>query len=115
MNSDKRLAFLSSFILTFFTLALLVSLAVAQEKTATPHSAVQPAEAKLGLHDGWSLQSSAKIEAKPEVISTTQYATKGWLAVAVPTTVVAAQVKNKILPDPYSGMNLRSFPGVTYP
>jgi exo-1,4-beta-D-glucosaminidase len=115
MNSGKRLAVLSSFILTFFILALLVSLAVAQEKTATPHSAVQPAEAKLGLHDGWSLQSSAKIEAKPEVISTTQYAPKGWLAVAVPTTVVAAQVKNKILPDPYSGMNLRSFPGVTYP
>jgi exo-1,4-beta-D-glucosaminidase len=115
MNSGKRLAFLSSFILTFFILALPVSLAVAQEKTASPHSAVHPAEAKLVLHDGWSLQSSAKIEAKPEVISTTQYAPQGWLAVAVPTTVVAAQVKNKILPDPYSGMNLRSFPGVTYP
>ncbi len=117
MNSGKRLAVLSSFIPAFLILAqfLLVPLVVAQEKNASPHSAAHPPEAKLVLHEGWSLQSSAKIEAKPEVISTTQYAPKGWLAVAVPTTVVAAQVKNKILPEPYSGMNLRSFPGVTYP
>ena len=117
MNSGKRLAVLSSFIPAFLILAqfLLIPLVVAQEKNASPHSAAHPPEAKLVLHEGWSLQSSAKIEAKPEVISTTQYAPKGWLAVVVPTTVVAAQVKNKILPEPYSGMNLRSFPGVTYP
>ena len=33
----------------------------------------------------------------------------------VPTTVVAALVKHKVYPDPNFGMNLRSFPGVTYP
>jgi exo-1,4-beta-D-glucosaminidase len=117
MNSGKRLAVLSLFILAFIILAqfFLISLVVAQEKAAAAHSVAHPPEAKLVLHEGWTLQSSAKIQAKPEVISTTQYAPKGWLAVAVPTTVVAAQVKNKILPDPYSGMNLRSFPGVTYP
>src|SRR3954447_14978881 len=117
MNSGKRLAVLSSFIPAFLILAqfFLVPLVVAQEKTARPHSAAHPPEAKLVLHEGWSLQSSAKIEAKPEVISTTQYAPKGWLAVAVPATVVAAAVKNKIFPEPYSGMNLRSFAGVTYP
>ena len=37
------------------------------------------------------------------------------MAVTVPTTVVAAQVKDKIFPDPYFGMNLRSLPGVNYP
>ena len=35
--------------------------------------------------------------------------------VTVPTTVVAALVKNKTLLDPFPGMNLRSFPGVNYP
>ncbi|MGC2449823.1 MAG: sugar-binding domain-containing protein, partial [Candidatus Sulfotelmatobacter sp.] len=35
--------------------------------------------------------------------------------VAVPTTVVAALVKDKTLPDPFPGMNLRSFPGMNYP
>ena len=33
----------------------------------------------------------------------------------VPTTVVAALVKDKTLPDPFFGMNLREFAGVNYP
>ena len=33
----------------------------------------------------------------------------------MPATVVAAQVKSGELPDPYVGMNLRKFPGMTYP
>src|SRR4051812_12619826 len=113
MNSGKRLAVLSVLLLVQFFLA---SSLIAQEKTAAAHQATaHPVEAKLPLHQGWSLQSWAKVEAKGEVISTPQYAAKGWLAVAVPTTVVAAQVKDKIFPDPYFGMNLRNLPGVNYP
>ena len=33
----------------------------------------------------------------------------------VPATVVAAQWKNGLLPDPFYGMNLRQYPGVAYP
>ena len=33
----------------------------------------------------------------------------------MPTTVVAALVKQKVLPDPFFGMNLRQFPGMAYP
>src|SRR5437868_3350822 len=44
-----------------------------------------------------------------------QFAAKGLMAVTVPTTVVAAQVKDKIFPDPYFGINLRNLPGVNYP
>ena len=40
---------------------------------------------------------------------------KGWYPVTVPTTVVSALVKHKVLPDPTFGMNLRQIPGVTYP
>jgi exo-1,4-beta-D-glucosaminidase len=40
---------------------------------------------------------------------------KGWYPVTVPTTVVSALVKHKLLPDPTYGMNLRQMPGVTYP
>ena len=67
------------------------------------------------LHEGWSLQTSAKVEAKGEVISTPAFSPQGWHSTTVPTTVVAALVKDKTLPDPFPGMNLRSFPGVTYP
>src|SRR5205809_4858526 len=69
----------------------------------------------LQLRDGWSLQSSCKVEQKGELISTPKFAPTGWYAASVPTTVVGALVKHKIYPNPMFGMNLRGFPGVTYP
>jgi exo-1,4-beta-D-glucosaminidase len=72
-------------------------------------------ETSLQLRDGWTLQSSGKVDAIGETISTPAFETKDWYAVSVPTTVVAALVKHKIYPDPFFGTNLRTFPGVTYP
>ena len=69
----------------------------------------------LPLADGWALQSSGKVAETGDVISTPSYAPKGWYTVTVPTTVVAALVKQKVYPDPAFGMNLRQFPGMTYP
>jgi exo-1,4-beta-D-glucosaminidase len=82
-------------------------------------SPLKPAAHRTGgaisLSDGWNLQSSSKVEQKGEVLSTLRFRPRGWYAVAVPTTVVAALVKQKIYPDPDFGMNLRSLPGVAYP
>jgi len=107
MNSSKRLA------VTFFLLAqfLAASSLFAQDTTQGKHSA----EPILTLRDGWSLQTSAKVEAKGESISTPQFAPQGWHQATVPTTVVAALVKDKTFPDPLFGMNLRDFPGMNYP
>ena len=108
MKSGNRLA------VTLFLLPaqfFLLSLPLAQNTTPLG----QNAEGKLVLHDGWSLQTSAKVDAKGEVISTLQFSPRGWHAVTVPTTVVAALVKGRALPDPFVGLNLRSFPGVDYP
>jgi exo-1,4-beta-D-glucosaminidase len=69
----------------------------------------------IALHDGWTLQSSARVDEAGEEISTAKYQPKDWYAVSVPTTVAAALVKAKVYPDPTFGMNLRSLPGVTYP
>jgi exo-1,4-beta-D-glucosaminidase len=77
--------------------------------------AADPTSAKLVLQDHWTLQSSAKVEAKGEVVSTANFAPQGWHDATVPTTVVSALVKDKTLPDPFFAMNLREFPGVTYP
>ncbi|HET7440419.1 MAG TPA: glycosyl hydrolase family 2, partial [Terriglobales bacterium] len=71
--------------------------------------------AKFSLRGGWQLQSSVQVQQKGEVISTPDFATKGWHPATVPTTVVAALVKEKVYPDPEFGMNLRQFPGMTYP
>ena len=67
------------------------------------------------LRDGWTLQSSAKIAATGEEISGASFQSANWIRADVPTTVVGAQVKAGILPDPFFGMNLRQFPGVVYP
>ena len=67
------------------------------------------------LADGWTLQSSGKVAETGDVISTPAYQPKGWYTVTVPTTVVAALVKQNVYPDPDFGMNLRQFPGITYP
>ncbi|MGH8254557.1 MAG: glycosyl hydrolase 2 galactose-binding domain-containing protein, partial [Steroidobacteraceae bacterium] len=70
---------------------------------------------RLVLDNGWALQSSAKVHASAESISTPGYGASGWIAAQVPATVVATQVKQGLLPDPFYGMNLRRFPGVGYP
>jgi len=92
---------------------------LAAQTTAVHHStkgvSSQTVENRLPLHEGWSLQTSAKVEAKGETISTPGFSASGWLQVTVPTTVVAAQVKDKLLPDPFFAMNLRDFPGMNYP
>jgi exo-1,4-beta-D-glucosaminidase len=87
----------------------------AQQKSPVAAPAKPVADARLMLHEAWTLQTSAKVEAKGEVISTPAFSPKGWHTASIPSTVVAALVKDKTLPDPFPGMNLRSFPGVTYP
>ncbi len=71
--------------------------------------------ATLHLGGGWALQSSVKIAATGEEISSASFEPANWLSADVPTTVVAAQVKNGLLPDPFYGMNLRKFPGLAIP
>ena len=76
--------------------------------SAFAQDAAKPsAEPKLMLHEGWSLQTSAKVEAKGEIISTPQFSPQGWHSATVPTTVVAALIKDKTFPDPFFGTNLR--------
>ncbi|MGO9539659.1 MAG: glycoside hydrolase family 2 protein [Terriglobales bacterium] len=101
-------------LIPFFLLAV----AVAQPPASTLPLGSQP----LGnqpLGSKWSLQSSARVMATGEAISSASFQTASgnddWMQVDVPTTVVAAQVKNGLLPDPFYGMNLRRYPGLTYP
>ena len=94
---------------------LLASLALAQTSNPSSKTKEKTSESRIPLAEGWTLQSSGKIDQTGEVISKLSFEPRNWYHVAVPTTVVAALVKNKALPDPFYGMNLRTFPGVTYP
>lgn len=101
----------------FASLSVLVAvhLLSATAVFAETHQTLTREPATLRLTDGWNLQSSGKIAETGDVISTSAYQPKAWYSVTVPTTVVAALVKHNVYPDPTFGMNLRQFPGVTYP
>jgi exo-1,4-beta-D-glucosaminidase len=71
--------------------------------------------APVPLHDGWTLQSSAKVTETGDALSSGKSTPHGWYPVSVPTTVFAGLVKNGVHQEPYFGMNLRQVPGVTYP
>lgn len=83
-------------------------LAIAQLAWAGP-------QLETTIRDGWRLQSSERITASGAQISTPAFRADGWYPTTVPSTVLAALVANKVYPDPFFGMNLRSIPGTSYP
>ena len=68
----------------------------------------------ITLRDGWSVQSSAKVNATGDKVSTPGFDTSTWYKASVPNTVFAVLVENGVYKDPYFGMNLRSLPGMSY-
>jgi exo-1,4-beta-D-glucosaminidase len=78
--------------------------------------AVSPARADgdITLREGWAVQSSTKVSAAAETISTAGFDASSWYKTSAPNTVFAVLVENGVYKDPYFGMNLRSVPGVSY-
>ncbi|HUB33340.1 MAG TPA: beta galactosidase jelly roll domain-containing protein [Bryobacteraceae bacterium] len=72
------------------------------------------ASTRLSLDRDWRIQSSARVAENGSVLSTAAFQPRDWYATSVPSTVIAALVANGVYPDPDFGMNLRSYPGVSY-
>jgi len=66
---------------------------------------------RINLDNGWTVQTSRKVWATGDAISTPKFQTKGWYRTSVPMTVLAVQVAAGEFPKPYYGMNLRKIPG----
>ena len=69
---------------------------------------------RVGLGEGWTIESSAKVAVTGEALSQPGASTQGWHRASVPATVVSALVADGTFPDPYVGTNLRRVPGATY-
>ena len=67
------------------------------------------------LADGWTIQSSAKVQAPAETISSLAFKPVDWYKATVPSTVAGNLVDDMVYQDPFFGMNLRSIPGTDYP
>ena len=67
-------------------------------------------EYELVLSNDWQIQSSSKVKASGDIISTTDFDAVQWLPTRVPTTVLAALVENGVYKDPYFGKNMNDIP-----
>ena len=65
----------------------------------------------IQLKRGWSLQSSVKIDADAEAISSPGLDVSKWYQINIPKTVLAALADTGVYPNPYFGLNLKSIPG----
>src|SRR5436309_3299552 len=69
------------------------------------------AQERAMLHEGWLIQSSAKVGVDGAAISAPDYTPAGWYRATVPSTVVGSLVEDGVYPDPFFGMNFRALPG----
>jgi len=76
---------------------------------------LQAQPAQLPLRDHWAIQPSATVQDPGDVVSRPGFKTTGWYPATMPSTVLAALVKDHVYPDPGFGMNLRTIAGTTYP
>jgi len=67
------------------------------------------------LREHWAIQSSADVPDAGGTISTPGYKPRDWYKATLPSTVLSALVHDRVYPDPYVGINLRSIPGGDYP
>jgi len=71
---------------------------------------VYSTERKMFLKDDWVLQSSFIVKEDGRKISSGKFQPKEWYPTTVPTTVLAALVRNGVYPDPYVGLNNMKIP-----
>ncbi|AFL89271.1 beta-galactosidase/beta-glucuronidase [Terriglobus roseus DSM 18391] len=70
--------------------------------------------ARPAFHDGWQLHTACGLAADGAALSDGTAQIQDWTTVTLPSTVLAAQVAAKQLPDPYFADNLRKLPGMGY-
>jgi exo-1,4-beta-D-glucosaminidase len=96
--------------MAFRACRIALSLAVISMLACVSLSAQTPADRHF-LHGNWRLESSCKVQAKGEQLSTVGFDDSHWHVAEVPGTVVGALVTDKTLPDPDYGLNLKQTPG----
>jgi len=70
------------------------------------------AQNQYELNSGWHCAKATEIKSSGEQISQTNYALNGWLPATVPGTVLTTLLNNKLIPDPFYGMNNKQIPDI---
>lgn len=95
----------------FFLLCMsLLILMSCQNPGKEPGEQVEKLSNSVLMEDEWYIQSSAKCKEPGETISFPNFSVEGWYKTSIPTTVLAALVKNNIYKDIYFAKNLEKIP-----
>ncbi|MFI5194051.1 MAG: glycosyl hydrolase 2 galactose-binding domain-containing protein [Chitinophagales bacterium] len=66
----------------------------------------------IDLDSGWKCNNAGKTESTGEQISRPDYALRDWMPATVPGTVLTTLINNKLMPDPFYGMNNEQIPDI---
>jgi len=70
------------------------------------------AQVQYDLNAGWKCINISKAKSTGEKISSPSYSTKEWIPATVPGTVLTTLIDNKLMPDPFYGMNNEKIPDI---
>jgi len=75
---------------------------------------VSHAQNRYELNSGWQCANISKVKESGELLSQPSYNTANWQPATVPGTVLTTLLNNKLVPDPFYGMNNNSIPDVYF-
>ena len=67
---------------------------------------------EVELNSGWKCINAGKVKTLGEQLSQPSYTLKGWMPATVPGTVLTTLINNKLMPDPFYGMNNERIPDI---
>jgi hypothetical protein len=66
------------------------------------------------LNTGWICKNVRQVEVAGETISSPEYALSSWMPATVPGTILTTLLDNKLIPDPFFGMNNELIPDIYF-
>ncbi|MCB9258289.1 MAG: glycosyl hydrolase [Ignavibacteriales bacterium] len=66
------------------------------------------------LNSGWVCKNIQEVKITGEELSKTSYQLKDWMQAKVPGTVLTSLLENKLIPDPFYGMNNKKIQDIYY-
>ncbi len=70
------------------------------------------AQQQYELNDGWKCVRAKDIKSNGAQISSPSFILYGWLPAVVPGTILTSLLANKLIPDPFYGMNNKQVPDI---
>src|SRR6185312_2005312 len=72
------------------------------------------AQSRYDLDSGWKCTNAAELKTTGEKISVPSFSIGEWMPATVPGTVLTSLINNKLMPDPFYGMNNKKIPDIYF-